>query len=329
MRGRAGRRQGRAAMMCWAPVIALTAALSVPISADPPDVPLPERARAVFHFDLARLRQSDLYQEAERNIGLFTRSNEHLRVFLAAAGLLDAANAVQGFTLYSTGGAQDFAGIVEGAFPEDSMRQLERAYEPVARRVGGRVIMPVIQTPEMEVVMSFLATGRLSFGTAPAVESIAVGGAPDPALQAAWRRTERTRPIWGVINAREMIDAVAESAGAVGADPSPLSSLREHPALASLRSVGFSVDIGRDVFFEIRGLTDTAENARLLADAVKGAVALGQLGSSQTADPEVRTFFREVVAESERDGVYISFSLSRGLIDRLRETGDMFSGVVP
>jgi len=236
---------------------------------------------------------------------------------------------VRGFTLYSTAGPRDFAGIVAGEFSEDSMHRLERAYEPVARRVGGRVIMPVIQTPDMEVVMSFLSGGRLSFGTAPAVESIAVGGPPDPALQAAWRRTERSRPIWGVVNAREMIDAVAESAGAAGADTSPLASLREHPALTSLKSVGFSVEVGRDVFFEIRGLTDTAENARLLADAGKGVVALGQLGSAQTADAEIRAFFRDVVAESERDGVYVSFSLSRGLIDRLRETGDLFSGMVP
>lgn len=326
MRGRPSQRR---AAVVGAVLLALTTALSVPISADSQDLPLPAHTRAVFHFDLARLRQSDLYQEAERNIGLFTRSNAHLQAFLAAAGLLDAANAVSGFTLYSTAGAKDFAGIVAGAFPDESMRRLERAYEPVARKVGSRVIMPVIQTPDMEVVMSFLASGRLSFGTAPAVETIAMGGPPDPALQAAFRRTERSRPIWGVVNAREMIDAVAESARDAGAEVSPLASLREHPALASLRSVGFSVDIGRDVFFEIRGLTDTAENARLLADAVKGAVALGQLGSAQTNDTEVRSFFREVVAESERDGVYVSFTLSRGLIDRLRETGDMFSGVVP
>lgn len=328
MRGTAGRNRGHA-MAVGAIALALTAGLSVPVSAGAPELPLPPQTRAVFHFDLARLRQSDLYQEAESRIGLFTRSNEHLRVFLAAAGLLDAANVVKGFTLYSTGGANDFAGIVAGDFPQESMLRLERAYEPVARRVGGRVIMPVIQTPEMEVVMSFLAAGRLSFGTAPAVESIAVGGVPDPAIQSALRRTERSRPIWGVVDAREMIDAVAESAGAAGAGTSPLASLREHPALASLRSVGFSVDIGQDVFFEIRGLTDTADNARLLADAVKGVVALGQLGSSQTSDVEIRTFFREVVAESERDGVYVSFSLSRGLIDRLRETGDLFSGMVP
>ena len=274
MRGRSS--PGRAAVV-GAILLALTAAPGVPTSADAPDVPLPAHTRAVFHFDLARLRQSDLYQEAERRIGLFTRSNAHLQAFLAAAGLLDAANVVSGFTLYSTAGAQDFAGIVAGAFPEESMRRLERAYEPVARKAGNRVIMPVIQTPDVEVVMSFLATGRLSFGTAPAVESIAVGGPPDPALQAAFRRTERSRPIWGVVNAREMIDAVAESARSAGAEVSPLASLREHPALASLRSVGFSSAVlwvlednpRARGFYEKAGWTFTGEVSTFERDGIR------------------------------------------------------------
>jgi hypothetical protein len=312
---------------------ALALALGSPgarLAAPPePTPPLPDKARAVLYFDLARLRTSDLYKDVQEKIGLFSRSNERLQTFLQATGLVTAAGSVQSFTLYSVAGQKDFAGMISAGFAPETMTRLEQAYAPVARKASGHVIMPVIQTPEVEVVMSFVGPGRLAFGTAPAVEAVVGATGSAGGLQAAMARTETRRPIWGVIDAREMVASLTDAARENGTDASPLKAIIDSPALKSLVSVGFSVELGRDVFFELRALTDTPENARLLADAIKGMVALGQMGVSQAGEPELRGFFRDMIAESERDGVYVSFTLSEAQINRLKQSGDLFSGVAP
>ncbi len=294
--------------------------------------PLPGTASAVFHFDLQRLRQSDLYRDVEGQVGVFARSNEKLQIFLEATGLAEAAGSLSGFTLYSFShptSPQDFAGILSSGFGTETRQRLEQAYAPVARHIKGRVIMPVVQTPEMEVVMSFLDAGHLAFGTSGAVETVVSAPADEPGMLAAYKRTVTRRPIWGVINAKQVLQALADTAAETGDGGGPLQAFQDNPALRSVLSIGFSVDLGRDVFVEFRAFTDTAENARLLADAVKGAVALGQMGVSQSSDPDLVEFFRGVVAEAERDSVYVSFAVTNAQIEKLRGGQDLFADLIP
>jgi hypothetical protein len=223
---------------------------------------------------------------------------------------------------------QDFAGVLSSGFGAETRQRLETAYAPVARQVNGQVIMPVVQTPEMEIVMSFLDAGHLTFGTAGAVETVASARASEPSMLAAFKRTMTRRPIWGIINAKEVLQTLAEGAGTVEG-PNPLQAFRDNPALKSVQSIGFSVELGRDVFIELRAFTDSADNARLLADAVKGALALGQMGVSQASEPDLLEFFRGVVAESERDSVYVSFALTHAQIEKLRSGQDLFADLIP
>ena len=109
----------------------------------------------------------------------------------------------------------------------------------------------------------------------------------------------------------------------------PMAVLRDNPALRSLTAIGFSLEIAKDVFFEMRAFTDSPENARLLADAIKGVVALGQMGISQTNDADAVDFFRGVIAESERDSVYVSFTLTEGQIERLKEGEALLQDLIP
>lgn len=289
--------------------------------------PLPEGAKAVLHFDLDRLRESDLYKAMEDNIGLVARSNEKLQMFLEATGLGEATASVRSFTIYSFASPdrpQEFAGIVSGAFGAEAMSRLERAYSPVARTVGGHLIMPVLQTPDIELVMSFLGPGRLSFGTAPSVRSVVTTERNAPALEVAYGRTATLRPVWGLIDAREVIRAVVDGGSGEG---DPLQGMRKN--LETLQSVGFSVDLGKDLFVELRAFTATPEDARLLADGIKGLVAFAQLGAAHTTDPDILDFFRQIVAESQRDSVYVSFTITAGQMEKLRSNQDVLSGLIP
>lgn len=292
--------------------------------------PLPSTANVVIHFDLERLRESPLYSAVEESIGPFARSNEQLQMFLEATDLASAASKTKGFTIYSFSDAQhpqDFAGVLTSAFGEETRSRLEQAYAPVARNVGGRIIMPVIQTPETEIVMSFLGPERLTFGTARAVELV-VSEKDAAGMVAAYQRTATRRPIWGIINARDVVDSLLADLDTEGGQ-NPMAILRDNPALRSLTAIGFSVEMGKDVFFELRAFTDSPENARLLADAIKGVVALGQIGISQTKDADLVEFFRGVIAESERDSVYISFTLTSGQMARLKQGDAMLQGLIP
>ena len=67
----------------------------------------------------------------------------------------------------------------------------------------------------------------------------------------------------------------------------------------------------------------------LLADALKGAAALGVMGANQTDDADVVEFFRGVVAESERDSVYVSFSVTAGQIERLEQGEAFLQDLIP
>ena len=100
-------------------------------------------------------------------------------------------------------------------------------------------------------------------------------------------------------------------------------------AVQSLTAIGFSLELGKDVFFELRAFTDSPEQARLLTDALKGAVALGTMGANQTDDADVVEFFRGVVTESERDSVYVSFSVTEEQVKRLREGEAFLQDLIP
>jgi hypothetical protein len=308
-------------------LLALLVTATAPAAAEKP--PLPSTANAVIHFDLERLRESPLYAPVEESIGPFARSNEQLQMFLQATDLAAATAKTKGFTIYSFSDPQhlqDFAGVLTSAFGEATRARLEQAYAPVARNVGGRILMPVIQTPETEIVMSFLGPERLTFGTARAVELV-VSEKDAEGMVAAYQRTATRRPIWGIINARDVVDSLMADLGAGG--EGPMAVLQDNPALRSLTAIGFSVELDKEVFFELRAFTDSPENARLLADAIKGVVALGQMGISQTKDADAVEFFRGVIAESERDSVYISFTLTAGQIERLKQGEALLQDLIP
>jgi hypothetical protein len=294
--------------------------------------PLPGRAKAVLHFDLERLRESELFRQVEEQVDAFARSDEKLQMFLEAIDLSETKTNLKGFTIYSfsdVDNPQDFAGVLSADFGTETMGRLERAYTPVAREVGSQIIMPVIQTPEVEIVMSFLGPDQLSFGTSGAVEAIAVRSADDPSLVTAFKRTVTQRPIWGIINAKGLIDAMLAGLESSEGPSEPLQALAASQALRSLTSAGFSMDLGNDIFFELRAFTDTAENARLLADAVRGAVAMAQLGASHTDDVDIADFARNIVAVSERDSVYISFTLTAEQMERLQAGRELFPDLIP
>lgn len=310
------------------PVLVVVTTVAAPARAEQP--PLPSTANAVIHFDLERLRESELYAPVQETIEPFARSQEQLQMFLQATGLAEATAKTKGFTIYSFSDPQhpqDFAGVLTSAFGTETRGRLEQAYAPVARNVGGRIIMPVVQTPDTEVVMSFLGPERLTFGTARAVELV-VGEDDASGMVAAYQRTATRRPIWGIINAREVVAALMAELDATQGE-NPLAMVRDNPALRSLTAIGFSLELGKDVFFEMRAFTDSAENARLLADAIKGAVALGQMGISQTDDPDAMDFFRGVIAESERDSVYVSFTVTESQIERLKEGEALLQDLIP
>ena len=319
------------ALVAGVPVLLLSLLAPTAQAAEKP--PLPETANAVLHFDLDRLRGSDLYSEVEGTIGMFARSDEQLQMFLEATGLADAAATMQGFTIYSFSDAQhpqDFAGVLTSDFGAETRARLEQAYAPVARSVDGRIIMPVIQTPEVEIVMSFLGPGRLTFGTARAVEMVVQENSDGEAMMAAYQRTATRRPVWGIINAGDVIDSLmADLGGGATAGDNPLAMLEGNEAVQSLTAIGFSLELGKDVFFELRAFTDSPEQARLLTDALKGAVALGTMGANQTDDADVVEFFRGVVTESERDSVYVSFSVTEEQVKRLREGEAFLQDLIP
>ncbi len=321
----------RLALVVGLPVLLLSMVAPSAHAAEQP--PLPGTANAVLHFDLDRLRGSDLYSEVEGAIGMFARSEEQLQMFLEATGLAEAAATMQGFTIYSFSDAQhpqDFAGVLTSDFGPETRARLEQAYAPVARSVDGRIIMPVIQTPDTEIVMSFLGPGRLTFGTARAVEMVVKENSDGAAMMAAYQRTATRRPVWGIINAADVIDSLMSDLGGGEAGAgNPLAMLEGNAAVQSLTAIGFSLELGKDVFFEMRAFTDSPEQARLLTDALKGAVALGTMGANQTDDADVVEFFRGVVTESERDSVYVSFSVTEEQVKRLREGEAFLQDLIP
>jgi hypothetical protein len=313
-------------------VLVLAAASNSGVWAGSEAPPLPAQSRVILHLDLQRLKESEIFRDALQHLDTFAQSDEKLQMFLDATGLHDATATIKGFTIYSFSepeNPQKFAGVVDAGFGAEIMSRLERAYMPVAREVGGKLIMPVIQTPDIEIVMSFLGPEQLAFGTADAVEAVTSEASTDPELLKVFKRTVTNRPVWGIVNAKALIGPLLEQVESGEGDAGSLQMIAGSQALSSLSTVGFSLDIGRDVFFELRAFTDTAENARLLADAVKGAAAMAQLGASQTDDVDIVDFVRNVVATSERDSVYVSVTVTADQLKRLQTATGPFPQLIP
>ncbi|MDH5715777.1 MAG: hypothetical protein OEZ30_09455, partial [Candidatus Aminicenantes bacterium] len=86
-------------------------------------------------------------------------------------------------------------------------------------------------------------------------------------------------------------------------------------SFASLRSIILSINAEKGFDFFMLSRSDVEEDAKLMADAMKGFVALGKMGVSEK--PDILEVLDKIVVESKKNEVTISMQLSEDLMDRL------------
>ncbi len=165
--------------------------------------------------------------------------------------------------------------LAEGAFDADRLRAA----------LGGRDLLTLVEAegvPDFSVTI--LPDGSLALGPRRVLDVMRGNAAArgqgldgSPALLAPLERVRPEAQIWGALDCKSLGRTMRDS-GATG-DLGGLSLPATH--LDALVSLALRGTLGTSVDLELLGQADTEANARNLADAARGLVALGRIGAGR------------------------------------------------
>jgi hypothetical protein len=310
-------------------IVSLVLALAAPLAvAAPPTIgellrSVPENARVVVAVDSAALRDVPKVQAWLLHHQAWTGADENLRQFLADAGL-DPVRDVDAMVVAvlgegsATGGVALFAG----------------RYDPTSLAAAlvkrGAKAFTVGSVPAFTLPANEDHRGKSAVLAQPSPDLVLVGD--DAAVRAALNaphaviplveqevaagHIDLRAPFWVVANVPAEAHAhAAEAAGrAHGEDSGPMQSV----VIASGTVQRVALQAFLDDSLKLSGVAraDTPENAELLRDAAKGALAVARLHAQQQS-PELVGVLRDVQVVQSGSEVSVSGSVPLALLEKL------------
>jgi hypothetical protein len=316
-------------MMRRALILSLIPALAAPIAAAaPPSIAevlrsVPESASVVVAFDTAALREAPRVQEWLLHHQAWTGADTDLRRFLADAEL-DPVRDVDAMLVAVLHGGSGSEGIAffPGRYDSTSLQAaiVKRGAEVFT--IGGVPAYRLVDSDAHHGEPAVLAQpfpDLVIVGDEAAVRTALSGPHAVPALVAkelAAGHIDLRAPFWVVANVPEVTRArTADAAARLHGDGAePVRGV----LLASGTVQRVAVQAFLDNTLKLSGvaLADTPENADLLRDAVKGAIAVARLHAEQ-ASPELVNVLRDVEVRVSGAEVSVSGSLPLTLLDNL------------
>ncbi len=167
-----------------------------------------------------------------------------------------------------------YALLAEGTFDAPKIRQA----------LGGTDLLTIVEAEGTDFSVALMPQGSIGLGPKRILESMrANAGARGHGLddnQAILTPLERGRPealFWGAADCRGLQKMYREASR-----PPDLGDLPIHLApIQSLLSIAFRGTLEDSLNLDLFGQSDTADNARTLADAARGLIALGRVGAGR------------------------------------------------
>ena len=167
-----------------------------------------------------------------------------------------------------------FAVLAEGAFEAAKMREA----------LGGSDFLTLVGTEQTDFSAALLPDGSLALGPKGVLEAMRANGASRgrglDANQEVLDPLESVRPeaqFWGAVDCRGLQRSFKEAPASGDLGKLPLGSA----AVQSLVSIAFRGMVGDSVDLELFGRADAEANAKTLADAARGLLALGRMGAGR------------------------------------------------
>jgi hypothetical protein len=169
----------------------------------------------------------------------------------------------------------EYAILAEGSFDGAKMREA----------LGGGDSLTLVETGETDFSAALLQDASLALGPKSVLdrmrENAASRGHGLDGNAAILSPLERVRPeaqLWGAVDCRSLLRLFKEgSVASSDLGRMPLDSV----AVQSLVSIAFRGMIGDSVDLDVYGQADAEANAKTLADAARGLVALGRVGAGR------------------------------------------------
>lgn len=304
--------------------LALAALAAAPVAAAPTAedlmVHVPPASRTVLAVDGAALRAHPLVQEfLQQRTGRWAGAHGEVEDFLAEAGLdplRDVDTVV--VALIADGPNPQGVMLIGGSFSPDRINGAIAARGAVATSIAGH---PAFRVPGSDAsapegpVFVLLSPELAVLGDARSVADVVAprvqaSGMLDAEVAAG--RLDVRSQFWLVteIPARTAGSPFSEGADGGGA----MAGVQR--AAGAVTRFGMAGSIGNTVALRGWALTDTSENAELLQDAARGAVAAVRLQSSGS-NPELLAVLRDMDIRTRDRVVHIAAELPAELLEKL------------
>ena len=283
---------------------------------------LPPNATSLVGVDVEALKGTPAYRRFEEQSR--QKRDSHFDEFTAQTGF-DPRRDVESLLVASWGpaGAKDpeFVAVARGRFNVDAISRVLREKKATVETYRG---LPVFG-PEQKEQQQQHNQGRFVFldsQTALAGTRVAVLGAIDrklgggPSLLSNTALLGRAQTIGGA----HQVWVVSDSPGQMVSRALPKNADAQASNFArifsSMRNTAIALDLTGGLDLRASGVCGTAQDAKTLADAARGMVALGRLSAS-SEDPSLLTVFDGVEVQERDAELNIAVKIDQQSLDKL------------
>jgi hypothetical protein len=314
-----------------------TRTTALPPSVDQHLAWIPQAVNGVVYCDVQSLRQSELGQALQKDWSaeiLRMREDRDYKELLERAGFdfeKDLHSILAGFHGGRHDSASTFAAVITGNFDEqkiantiaamrDSLRERHEEYKMsdfATETYGGKTLYAVKKHGEK--AFYFADAHTLVAGNKDWVQAIVDGKTADEsvkqnkALTALMSKLPYADQCWLVANTAETMETLSEELGARG-------EFKGTRAVKSLQSVALSAHVGTKADLYGEAWCDNEENSKLLAEAVKGALATAKLAVSD--DRDAVDMLNRIDVDQAGKSVKFSANLDKAFFDKMREKAE-------
>jgi hypothetical protein len=298
---------------------------------------IPQAVNSVAYFDVQSLRQSELGQALEKDFSeqiARMRERRGYKEMLEKAGFnveKDLHTVLASFRGNRHEDSENFALVATGNFDEqkivstikaahDSLAKYHEEHEApnlTTETYNGKTLYVVEKHGEKAfyfpdahtLVASDKAWVQAIIDGKTAGESVK----QSEALTALMNKLVFRDQCWFVANTTEAMEALSEELGERG-------EFKGTRAVKSLQGVALSANVGKKANLYGEAWCDNEENSKLLADAVKGALATAKLAVSD--DREAVDMLNRIDVDRTGKSVKFSANLDKAFFDKMREKAE-------
>jgi hypothetical protein len=314
-----------------------TKTTSLPAEIDQRLAWIPQAVNGVAYCDMQSLRQSELGKALEKDFSekiAELREDRHFRKILEEAGFdieKDLHSVLVGFHGGKHDSARTFALVAAGNFDEqkiintintmqDSLEKHhgeEEMREMIAETYNGKPLYVIKERGEN--AFYFADAHTFVAGSKDWVQSIIDGKTAERSVKhnatitALLDQLRFKDQFWVVANTADAMERVAEELG----EPGDFKGTR---AVKAVQGVTFSAHVAQKAELYGEAICDNEENSKLLADAVKGALATAKLAVSD--DREAVDMLNRIGIDMDGKSVKLMANLDKAFFDKLREKAE-------